>query len=376
MDKDKTPTNEATPQFIKRGEFAITPEYRQWLTDLKQRLQQSQIKAAIKVNRALLEFYWQLGHDIVALKAEQAWGSGVLQQLSLDLRDAFPEMKGLSYTNIKYASQWYRFYNQGDIIRQQVVGEFGQQVIDELEMPEKFAYIPWGHHIQIFAHSKSLDEAYFYINKVIEGNWSRVYLSHAIQANLYAQQGKAITNFTDLLPQPQDVLALDILKDPYNLDFIRMRSGYSERELEDALAHNISRFLLELGKGFAFVGRQIELRMHDGKSYFPDMIFYHTKLKCYVVMELKVVPFEPEFVGKLNFYVTAADELLKDESDNPTIGLLVCKSKDETTVKWAFRGISTPMGVASYELQEVLDQTLSTQLPSIEEIENAVEEKG
>ncbi len=276
-------------------------------------------------------------------------------------------MSGLSYTNLKYASQWYRFYAESDdpVIRQQVVGE--------LKMPEKFAFVPWGHHIEIMAKSKSLSEAFFYIDKVITENWSRSKLIDQMAGKLYEHQGKALTNFDEQLPQVQGALATEILKDPYNFDFLSMQEGYNERMLEDALERNIRKFLLELGTGFAYVGRQMELRMANGKTYFPDMVFYHTKLKCYVVLELKVVEFEPEFVGKLNFYVSAADALLKDETDNPSIGLLVCKSKDETVVKWAFAGLQRPIGVATYELDDVLKKTLQEKLPTIEEIENAIE---
>ena len=358
MEKDK-------PTFINRGNFTKDDQYRKWISDVKVRFKQSQIKASIRVNTSMLEFYWNLGRDIVNLKAEEVWGSSVIQQLSLDLRDEFPGVKGLSYTNMKYVSQWYRFYNQHLANRQQVVGE--------IEMPQIFGLVPWGHHIHIMAKCDSFDEAIFYINKTVEGNWSRKRMDDEIASNLYASQGTSLNNFSDRLPQPQGNLANEILKDPYRFDFLSMTKGYSEKQLEDALAHNISRFLLELGKGFAYVGRQMELRMPNGQSFFPDMIFYHIKLKCYVVVELKIVDFIPEFAGKLNFYVSAADNLLKGKDDNPSIGLLICKSKDETIVKWSFQDINKPIGVASYELSQLVSQTLSDALPSIEDIENGIE---
>ena len=199
----------------------------------------------------------------------------------------------------------------------------------------------------------------FYIHKAIEGNWSRNFLETQLKAGLCKAQGKALTNFSSKLPLPQRELAQNILKDPYDFNFLRMNSGYDEHELETALVKNITRFLLELGKGFAFIGRQMELRMPDGKSYFPDLIFYHTRLKCYVVIELKVVDFMPEFAGKLNFYVSAADELLKQTDDNPSVGLLICKSHDKTTVEWSFRGLDRPIGVATYQLQEVVNRTVA-----------------
>lgn len=225
-------------------------------------------------------------------------------------------------------------------------------------MPAILLRVPWRHQTVIVSKCKTILEAIFYLNQVIEGNLSRNELEHIIEAHLYEQKGKALNNFESTLPAPQKALANEMLKDPYKLDFLSMAGDFSEKDLEDKLAQNITRFLLELGKGFAYVGRQMELTTPSGKSYFPDMVFYHTKLKCYVVIELKVVDFMPEFVGKLNFYVAAADELLKDEGDNPSIGILLCKDKDSSVVEWALRGITTPLGVASYQLQEVYERTL------------------
>lgn len=339
--------------------------YQQWFEEIKLRFRQSQIKAAVRINTALLEFYWSLGHDIVCRQAEQTWGSGIVEQLSLDLKDAFPNTKGFSTTNIWYAKKWYLFYSQHLIILHQVGGELGskklQQPVEEIAdaMPPYLGMVPWRHHIEIITHCKDVEEAIFYLQQTIQGNWSRRRLEDEIAANLYANRGSALTNFAERLPLPQSQLANELLKDPYQLDFLSLEKGYSERQLEDALIHNITRFLLELGTGFAFVGRQMELRMPNGQSFFPDMIFYHTRLKCYVVVELKVVDFEPEFAGKLNFYVSAADHLLKANDDNPSIGLLLCKSKDETIVKWSFQDINKPIGVASYQLQEVFDRTIA-----------------
>ena len=353
------------PHFVKREEVFTNEDYKTWVGELKLRLRSLQVKAAIKVNTALLEFYWSLGADIVRLKAQQAWGTGVIEQLSLDLRDAFPNVKGLSYTNLKYASQWYRFYVQVDTNRHQLGGE--------IQMPEIFGMVPWRHHVEIISKCKDVDEAMFYVKRTVDDGWSRSYLVDMLKRGLHKETGQAITNFDSRLSVSQSLLAKEILKDPYHFDFLGLTEQYTERQLEDALAHNISRFLLELGKGFAFVGRQMELRMPGGQTFFPDMIFYHIKLKCYVVVELKVVEFVPEFAGKLNFYVSAVDHLLKDENDNPSIGLLICKSKDETVVKWSFQDINKPLGVAAYELQGVLENTLSETLPTIEDIERAID---
>ncbi len=226
-----------------------------------------------------------------------------------------------------------------------------------------------GHHICILTNSKTVEEALFYMNKTIEGNWSRRMLEDNMEADLYGRQAKAVTNFGQHLPTAQSKLAEELLKDPYNLDFLSLKEGYDERELENALAQNITRFLLELGHGFGYVGRQMELRMPGGQSFFPDMVFYNIPLKSYVVVELKVVNFIPEFAGKLNFYVTAADKLLRGEGDNPSIGLLICRSKDDTVVEWSLQDINKPIGVSTYQLQEILNRT-------IEEMGNKAKEKN
>lgn len=359
------------PTFIKNNSLNIDSNYNKWLADIKQRIRSSQVKAAFKVNSLLLEFYWSLGRDIVTMRAEQKWGTGVVEQLSLDLKDTFPNQKGFSSSSIWAAKRWYLFYYEYLAKLQQAV-EVSSKGIN---MPKSFGNIPWGHHLLIIEKSKTVEEALFYINKTIENNWSRSYLTDVIKSNLYKHQGKAITNFETKLPNSQGELAQEILKDPYNFDFLSLGENYKEKELENALSHNITKFLLELGKGFAFVGRQMELRMPNGQTFYPDMIFYHIKLKCYVVIELKVVDFMPEFAGKLNFYVSAVDNLLKDENDNQTIGLLICKSKDETVVKWSFQDINKPMGVATYELQNILDKTLDEALPKELEIEKIISQQ-
>lgn len=342
-------TEKQNNTFTRRDGMTADPEYVAWISELKTRYHTSQAKAATQVNRYMLEFNWSLGHDIIEKQAESKWGSGFFNQLSLDLRHTFPQATGFSVTNLKYMKRWYAFYNKAVAIR--------QQAVDELSLPELFVKIPWSHHIKIITACKSCDEALFYINKTIEGNWSRNMLDDQVRGGLYQKKGKAVSNFDRQLPVPQGQLAQEILKDPYNFDFLTLRQGYDEHELEKALVHNITRFLLELGRGFAFVGRQMELKLEGGKSFFPDLVFYHTKLKAYVVIELKVVEFIPEFAGKLNFYVTAADKLLRDAGDNPSIGLLICKSSDKTIVEWSLNGIDKPLGVASYQLQEVVERT-------------------
>ena len=363
-----------TPQFINRTSMLADSDYVQWLSELKQRYRQSQAKAAVHVNHGMLEFYWSLGKDIVALKAESKWGSNVLQQLSADLKEAFPKQTGFSYTNIKYMRQWYSFYYEQITNRQQPVGEIEstnrqqpvgemedqirQQAADELEMPAKFAFVPWGHHIELISKCHSLQEAFFYINQVINGNWSRGRLEDEIKGDLFARQGGAITNFDNTLPAQQQTLAQEILKSPYNFAFLEIQKEHDEKQLEEALISNITRFLLELGQGFSFVGRQMELQMPGGQTFYPDLIFYHIPQHRYVVVELKAVKYIPEFAGKLNFYVTAVDQLMKGEGDNPTVGLVICKSTDKTVVEWSLKDICKPLGVATYQLEEVVERTV------------------
>lgn len=362
------------PEFVIRDGINADNKYVEWLGELKQRYQKSQIKAVIHVNHSMLEFYWSLGRDIVALKAESKWGTGVLQQLSLDLKKMFPNETGFSYRNIRYMRQWYSFYYQQVANWQQPSAKLEElnwhelsaklgdsnlhQLGGELEMPEKFAFIPWKHHVQVVSKSKSLEEALFYINQTIANNWSLNDLTYEMKGDLYARQGGALTNFSDTMILPQQQLAQEIIKSPYQLGFLQLKENHNEDDLEEALVNNITRFLLELGQGFSYVGRQMELRMPNGDSYVPDLIFYHTRLKCYVVVELKAVKFMPEFVGKLNFYVSAADELLKADDDKPTIGLLICREADKTTVEWAFRGLDRPLGVATYQIEQIVERTV------------------
>ncbi|MDO5617023.1 MAG: PDDEXK nuclease domain-containing protein [Cruoricaptor ignavus] len=335
-------------------------QYRSWIIELKSKIRRSQIKAVVKVNSALIEMYWELGKEIAERDFENNYGSGFFLQLSKDLKKEFPEIKGFSVANLKYIKTFYLFYNQLHTNRQQLVGEF------ELK---KIFLIPWGHHIQIFTKSKNLKEAFFYINKTIENGWSRAVLLNMLSANFYESQGKAITNFHKILPDYDSDLLQQTLKDPYNFDFLNISEAFKEKDLEDALINNIQKFLIELGNGFAFVGKQKEIIVSE-KSYFIDLLFYHIKLKRYLVIELKAGSFEPEFVGKLNFYVSAIDHQLRDKSDNATIGLVICKDKDTVVVEYSLADISRPLGISSYELNKHILKEFKTNIPSIEEIEN------
>ena len=369
--------NTEMPSFEYRDGMTADKDYIEWLSDVKTRFRQCQIKASIRVNTTMLEFYWSIGRDLVALRAEERWGAGVVKQFALDMRQAFPDATGFSHTNVKYMKQWYSFYFEqfakshqvgGQLTAtgksQQVVGQLeltekSQQVVGQLEIPEVLGQVPWGHHIQIISKCKSINEAFFYINKITTEGWSRSFLEHQLASNLYEIQGSAITNFDVTLPTAQSELAKKILKQEYDLSFITIEEVKKEKDLENALANNITRFLLELGRGFSYVGRQMELQMPGGQTYFPDLVFYHIPQHRYVVVELKAVKFIPEFAGKLNFYVTAADKLLRGEGDNPSVGLLICKSTDKTIVEWSLQDIQKPLGVASYQLQEVVERTIA-----------------
>lgn len=364
------------PTFIFREEITTDEGYVQWMVDIKRRFRQSQVTAAVRVNTAMLEFYWSVGRDLVALRAEERWGASVVKQFALDMRQAFPNETGFSDTNVKYMKRWYLFYyeqiikghkvgdqfediEKGQQVADQIEGlEKGQQVVDQLQFPDTFGLIPWGCHILIISKCHSLNEALFYINRVVEEGWSRSRLEAQVAANLFGSQGAALTNFEHTLPAPQSQLAKELLKDPYHFEFLTMKEEYEEKDLEDALVSNVTRFLMELGQGFSYVGRQMELQMPGGQTFFPDLLFYHIPQHRYVVIELKVVKFIPEFAGKLNFYVTAIDELMRGESDNPTVGLLICKSTDKTVVEWSLRDINKPLGVSTYQLEEVVERTV------------------
>ena len=342
------------------------PDFKQWLGLLKTRIRQSQIKAAIKVNEELLHLYWDFGHDIVVRQMDAEWGSGFFEQLSKELRTEFPDMKGFSSTNLKYCKRFYQFYTQDDIIRQQLTDEFKTSLIFQ---------IPWFHHVQIFTKCKSAQEALFYIRKTVENGWSRAVLMNFMDADLYQKQGKALNNFERLLPEVQSDLAKEILKDPYNFDFLTLTENYKEFELETALSENITKMLLELGKGFAFIGRQVPIKAGN-KELFMDMLFYHLKLRCYIVIELKARDFDGAFTGQLGVYVSAVNHQMRTEFDNPTLGLLICKTKDNVMAQYSLESSSQPIGISEYELSQLLPENIKSELPSIEEIEKKLKEIG
>lgn len=304
------------------------------------------------------------------------WGDKILEQVSADLKVEFPEMKGLSRSNLSYAKQFYEFYQSA--IVQQPVGQSGKQAIDQLQsskdqsnevMQRLVAQVPWGHNISIFSKSKDVTEAQFYIQQSIENNWSREVLALQIKSQLYERQGRAVTNFKHTLPDPLLDLAQQTLKDPYIFDFLSMSKPFHEKDIERQLVNHITKFLLELGKGFAFIGQQYHLEIAS-TDYYLDLLFYHTKLKCYVVIELKNTKFIPEYAGKLNFYLSAVDTMVKQPDDKPTIGILLCRDKNNIETEFALRDMNKPMGVSEFQLTEIVPDELKSSLPSIEEIEN------
>jgi predicted nuclease of restriction endonuclease-like (RecB) superfamily len=346
-------------------------EYSAFLAELKSRIKASQIKAAVSVNRALICLYWEMAEKIVARQKHSQWGDGLLAQMSKDLQNEFPDMKGFSLRNLKYMRQWYRFWAEGNAIGQQAVAQLeqSQHAVDQLKNAKQLTtQIPWGHNLLIVSKSNDHQEAIYYVQKTIENNWSRAVLTHQIEGNLYCREGKAITNFTAALPAPQSDLARQTLKDPYIFDFLSLQKKHDERELEDALVNQVTKFLLELGAGFSYIGRQYMVTVDDDDFYI-DLLFYHVKLHCYVVVELKAVAFKPEFAGKLNFYVSAVDDLLKTQQDNPTVGMLICKSKKKTVVEYSLKDMHKPIGVSEYQITKALPDELKSSLPTIEEIE-------
>ncbi|MCL2651016.1 MAG: PDDEXK nuclease domain-containing protein [Candidatus Azobacteroides sp.] len=371
-------------------------ELKQWLVDLKARIRQSQIRAMIKVNDEMLRLYWDLGHDIVVRQMDAKWGSGFFAQLSKELKVEFPEMKGFSERNLLYIKQFYLFYSQDNTIFHQLGGKsenvIPHQLGAEIQLFENentiilpqvgaefdshpIFQIPWRHHVEIFTKCKSTHEALFYVQKTIKNGWSRAVLMNFMETDLYSAQGKAITNFSKLLPEPQSDLANEILKDPYNFDFLTLTENYKEKELEDALIANITKFLLELGQGFAYVGKQYPIQVGDRERNI-DLLFYHLELRCYVVIELKVKDFEPEHTGKLGYYIAAINHQLKKEIDNPTIGMLIVKKKNNIDAQYSLESSSQPIGISEYTLSKLLPENFKSSLPSIEEIERELNNRN
>lgn len=332
----------------------LPPGYAAILEELKDQIRKARTKAALAVNRELVLLYWRIGGQILKQQHEERWGSKVIDRLSLDLRREFPEMKGLSQRNLKYMRAFYEAYPDEAIVQQLA------------------AQIPWFHNCVLLDKVKSQEERIWYLRQIISQGWSRNVLVHQIESGVYHRQGRAVANFERTLPAPQSELARQILKDPYNFDFLTLGREAQERDLEAALLSHLQEFLLELGVGFAFVGSQYHLEVGD-QDFYIDLLFYHLNLRCFVVIDLKISEFQPEFAGKMNFYLSAVDDLLRHEEDGPSIGIVLCKEKNRVIVEYALKGINKPLGVADYQLSKALPEGLKGSLPSIEELEAELE---
>lgn len=385
---------DAKPYITHSHDVRLDSEYSQWLKELIGRYRHAQIKAAVKVNAEKLLWNWLTGRDLVRRKAEDKWGSGIVEQLSLDLQEAFPGETGFSSRNLWYMKKWFSFYSsvvdqlfddpilrgktflhQSDadvqdvdikenIIPRQLGAEL-RAVPNNEQIPTLFTMVPWKHHVEIITKCETVEEALFYLKLTVQDSLSKQGLLNCIKANLFAEKGRALTNYNDKLPFPQSKLAQEITRGNYDFSFVHVPREYSERDLEDALCNQMTRFLLELGNGFAFVGRQKEVVV-SGVSRRIDLLFYHIRLRSYVVLEIKVKPFDPSFAGQINFYVNAVDEILKTSADNPTIGLLICSDMRETDVQLSFKGITTPLGVATYNNVQL--EEIKRQLPTYDQL--------
>jgi predicted nuclease of restriction endonuclease-like (RecB) superfamily len=378
----------------------LAAPYKIWLKEIKDIVSFAKAKAALSVNEHLLLMYWQLGQMIVQKQKQHLWGDAVIEQLSADLQKAFPEMKGFSRTNLFNCKKLFLFYTDTKV--QQPVGQLAgtknnknikvqpaagqlasskksiisivQPAVGQLKFTTSKALklitqIPWSHNVVIIEKSNSLQEALFYIAETIQNNWTKNILLNQLALNLYKRQGKAITNFTKALPAKQSSIAIQTLKDPYVFDFLSIQKIVSEKNLEDQLINHITKFLLELGKGFAFVGKQYHVEVSK-KDYYIDLLFYHLHLRCYVVIELKSGEFKPEYAGKLSFYLSAIDDLVANKNkDNATIGIILCKEKDSVTAEYALRGLTKPIGVAKYDFIKSIPKNLKSDLPTIAQLE-------
>lgn len=334
------------------SDLTTTSDYRAFLTDLKDRVRRAQLSASLSVNRELILLYWGIGRDILARQASQGWGSKVVSQLSHDLRVAFPDMKGFSERNLLFMRRLAESYPDEEIVKQLV------------------SQLPWGHNVRLMQKVKDPDQRLWYLRQCLEKGWSRDMLVLWIDSDLYARQGAAATNFERTLPAPQSDLASQSLKDPYKFDFLTLDPDAQERELEKGLVQHIRDFLVELGVGFAFMGTQVHIAVGD-QDFYMDMLFYHVELRAFVVVELKANAFKPEYAGKLSFYLSAVDAQMRKPGDQPTIGLLLCKTKDKLLVEYALGGVNKPIGVANWEAKivESLPEELRGSLPTVAQLE-------
>lgn len=338
------------------GKNLFTPngDYDTLLQGLKERIRTAQIRAALSVNQELVMLYWSIGNEILNRQQQQGWGTKVITQLAKDLSHEFSEMKGFSVRNLKYMRAFAEAYQDKQIVQQLV------------------AQIPWGHNVRLLDTIKDLEERLWYIQKTIENSWSRNVMLMQIESKLFQRQGGSITNFKRTLPHPQSDIAQSIIKDPYNFNFLTLTENAQERDLEKALVDHIRDFLLELGTGFSFVGSQYHLDV-GGEDFYIDLLFFHLQLRCFIVIDLKMGDFRPEYSGKMNFYVSAIDNLLRHPTDNPTIGIILCKSKNKTIAEYALQDVNKPIGISTHRIGDELPAMLKERLPSIEQLETELD---
>ena len=346
--------------------------YLNWIQDLKQKIRTAQLKASIAVNDQMILLYWDIGKNIVEKQEENHWGSKIVERMAKDLKKELPDTDGFSRTNLFAMRKFYLFYKESPIVHQLggqlEENELGQQAAGQLEERSLLCKIPWRHHIVILSKCQTVKDAQFYMEQTIQNNWSRNILEIQLESKLIDRLGKAQNNFELTLPKPQSDLAKETLKDPYKFDFLTLESDVQELELERHLTENITKFLLELGKGFAFVGKQYLLQIGN-KERKVDLLFYHLKMRCYVVIDLKMGEFEPEYAGKMNYYLSAVDDLLKTELDQPSIGIILCKSKDSIDVEYALRDLKKPLGISEFTFNE-LPESIQKNMPTVSELEN------
>lgn len=363
-------------------------EYRSWVKELKQRYLSARLKASVDANRTLLEYYWSVGRDIADKQYANTYGSKFYETLSHDMRSEMPGEKGFSESNIRYMYRFYQLYNQLIVNLPQGAEDFSQtnilRGVDDSEtanfpqlaerLYNEVCSIPWDHQRRIIDKCKGdVKKALFFVRKVIENSWGRDVLLNFLSTDLYERQAKAITNFSQTLPALQSDLAQQTTKDPYVFNFLTMTEDYNERELEDALVANVTKFLVELGTGFAYMGRQYRLQVGE-KEIFIDLLFYNTRIHAYCCVELKTGSFEASHLGQLGLYVTAVNHQLKTEYDNPTIGLLICKDKDNIEAQYSLEAYNLPLGISQYELSRLIPKEIKSSLPSIEQIESTLEQ--
>ncbi|MBU1754519.1 DUF1016 family protein [bacterium] len=351
--------------------------YSKLLSAIKTRIRQAQVKATLSANAEMLQMYWDIGKIIDQRQQKEGWGASVIPHLSRDIRNELPDVKGFSKRNIGRMIAFYKEYRSINLFLQQPVAKIGnnqniQPVVAQLPekgmLPQLVAKLPWGHNILLMQKIKEIDIRIWYMQNIVEQGWSRDVLSLMIDSNAHERQGKSVTNFDKRLPTPQSDLARQALKDPYIFDFLTLDQPFREKELETGLVKHLEKFLLELGAGFAFVGRQHHIDIGE-EDFYIDLLFYHLKLRCFVVIELKRGQFKPGYAGQMNFYLNVVDDKLKHETDNPTIGLILCQDKKTIVAEYALRGVNKPIGVSEYELTRALPEELKSVLPTIEEIE-------